>query len=64
MYTKKYGGQFHFDIILDYLKDKILGMRWFWRTKYALLINFERERIIVVTFKQFIDTTIGQKNSS
>ena len=30
-YSKKYGGQFHFDVI-GLAKKKILGNGWFWRT--------------------------------
>ena len=45
MYTKKYGGQFHFDII-GLSKRKILGMSGFGGQN--IIIDFERERIIVV----------------
>ena len=45
MYTKKYGGQFHFDII-GLSKRKILGMSGFGGQN--IVIDFERERIIVV----------------
>ena len=44
-YTKKYGGQFHFDII-GLSKRKILGMDG--RGGQNIIIDFERERIIVV----------------
>ena len=42
MYTKKYGGQFHFDII-GLFKRKILGMSGFGGQN--IIIDFERERI-------------------
>ena len=45
MYTKKYGGQFHFDII-GLSKRKILGMSGFGGQN--IVIDFEKERIIVV----------------
>tara|TARA_B100000575_G_scaffold8372_1_gene6251 strand:+ start:181 stop:1329 length:1149 start_codon:yes stop_codon:yes gene_type:complete len=45
MYTKKYGGQFHFDII-GLSKRKILGMSGFGGQN--IIIDFEKERIIVV----------------
>ena len=45
MYTKKYGGQFHFDII-GLSKRKILGMSGFGGQN--IIIDFERERIIVI----------------
>ena len=45
MYTKKYGGQFHFDII-GLSKRKILGMSGFGGQN--IIIDFERGRIIVV----------------
>ena len=45
MYTKKYGGQFHFDII-GLSKRKILGMSGFGGQN--IIIDFDRERIIVV----------------
>ena len=45
MYTKKYGGQFHFNII-GLSKRKILGMSGFGGQN--IIIDFERERIIVV----------------
>ena len=45
MYTKKYGGQFHFNII-GLSKKKILGMSGFGGQN--IIIDFERERIIVV----------------
>ena len=45
VYTKKYGGQFHFDII-GLSKRKILGMSGFGGQN--IVIDFERERIIVV----------------
>ena len=45
MYTKKYGGQFHFDII-GLFKRKILGMSG--RGGQNIIIDFEKERIIVV----------------
>jgi len=44
-YTKKYGGQFHFDII-GLSKRKILGMDGFGGQN--IIIDFEKERIIVV----------------
>jgi len=44
-YTKKYGGQFHFDII-GLTKRKILGMDGFGGQN--IIIDFEKERIIVV----------------
>ena len=44
-YTKKYGGQFHFDII-GLSKKKILGMDGFGGQN--IIIDFEKERIIVV----------------
>jgi len=44
-YTKKYGGQFHFDII-GLSKKKILGMDGFGGQN--IVIDFEKERIIVV----------------
>ena len=44
-YTKKYGGQFHFDII-GLSKRKILGMDG--RGGQNIIIDFEKERIIVV----------------
>ena len=45
MYTKKYGGQFHFNII-GLSKRKILGMSGFGGQN--IVIDFEKERIIVV----------------
>ena len=45
MYTKKYGGQFHFDII-GLSKRKILGMSGFGGQN--IIIDFEKKRIIVV----------------
>ena len=45
MYTKKYGGQFHFNII-GLSKRKILGMSGFGGQN--IIIDFEKERIIVV----------------
>ena len=45
MYSKKYGGQFHFDII-GLSKRKILGMSGFGGQN--IIIDFEKERIIVV----------------
>ena len=45
MYTRKYGGQFHFDII-GLSKRKILGMSGFGGQN--IIIDFEKERIIVV----------------
>ncbi len=45
MYTKKYGGQFHFNII-GLSKKKILGMSGFGGQN--IIIDFEKERIIVV----------------
>ena len=45
MYTKKYGGQFHFDII-GLSKRKILGMSGFGGQN--IVIDFEKKRIIVV----------------
>jgi CubicO group peptidase (beta-lactamase class C family) len=45
VYTKKYGGQFHFDII-GLSKRKILGMSGFGGQN--IIIDFEKERIIVV----------------
>ena len=45
MYTKKYGGQFHFDII-GLSKRKILGMSGFGGQN--IIIDFEKERIIVI----------------
>ena len=45
MYTKKYGGQFHFNIS-GLSKRKILGMRGFGGQN--IIIDFEKERIIVV----------------
>jgi len=45
MFTKKYGGQFHFDII-GLSKRKILGMSGFGGQN--IIIDFEKERIIVV----------------
>ena len=44
-YTKKYGGQFHFDII-GLSKRKIMGLDGFGGQN--IIIDFERERIIVV----------------
>ena len=44
-YTKKYGGQFHFDII-GLSKKKILGMDGFGGQN--IIIDFEKERIIIV----------------
>ena len=44
-FTKKYGGQFHFDII-GLSKRKILGMDGFGGQN--IIIDFEKERIIVV----------------
>jgi hypothetical protein len=44
-YSKKYGGQFHFDII-GLSKRKILGMDGFGGQN--IIIDFEKERIIVV----------------
>ena len=44
-YTKKYGGQFHFNII-GLSKRKILGMSGFGGQN--IIIDFEKERIIVV----------------
>ena len=45
MYTKKYGGQFHFDII-GLSKRKILGMSGFGGQN--IVIDFDKGRIIVV----------------
>ena len=46
-YTKKYGGQFHFDIVSFSLTNKkILGMDG--RGGQQIIIDFEKERIIVV----------------
>jgi len=45
MYTKKYGGQFHFNII-GLSKRKILGMSGFGGQN--IIIDFEKKRIIVV----------------
>jgi len=45
MYSKKYGGQFHFNII-GLSKKKILGMSGFGGQN--IIIDFEKERIIVV----------------
>jgi len=45
MYTKKYGGQFHFNII-GLSKRKILGMSGLGGQN--IIIDFEKERIIVV----------------
>jgi len=45
VYTKKYGGQFHFNII-GLSKRKILGMSGFGGQN--IIIDFEKERIIVV----------------
>ena len=45
MYTKKYGGQFHFNIV-GLSKRKILGMSGFGGQN--IIIDFEKERIIVV----------------
>jgi hypothetical protein len=45
MYTKKYGGQFHFNII-GLSKKKILGMSGFGGQN--IIIDFEKKRIIVV----------------
>ena len=45
MYTKKYGGQFHFNII-GLSKRKILGMSGFGGQN--IVIDFEKKRIIVV----------------
>ena len=44
-YTKKYGGQFHFDII-GLSKRKIAGLDGFGGQN--IIIDFERERIIVI----------------
>jgi hypothetical protein len=44
-YTKKYGGQFHFDII-GLSKRKIMGLDGFGGQN--IIIDFEKERIIVV----------------
>ena len=45
MYTKKYGGQFHFDIV-GLSKRKILGMSGFGGQN--IIIDFEKKMIIVV----------------
>ena len=46
-YTKKYGGQFHFDIVSFSLTNrKILGMDGFGGQQ--IIIDFEKGRIIVV----------------
>ena len=45
MYTKKYGGQFHFNII-GLSKKKILGMSGFGGQN--IIIDFDTGRIIVV----------------
>ena len=46
-YTKKYGGQFHFDIVsFSLTKRKILGMDGFGGQQ--IIIDFEKGRIIVV----------------
>ena len=44
-YTKKYGGQFHFDVV-GLTERKILGMDGFGGQQ--IIIDFEKERIIVV----------------
>jgi CubicO group peptidase (beta-lactamase class C family) len=49
MYTKKYGGQFHFDII-GLSKRKILGMSGF--GVQNIIIDFEKGRIIVVNSRE------------
>ena len=46
-YTKKYGGQFHFDIVsFSLTKRKILAMDGFGGQQ--IIIDFEKGRIIVV----------------
>jgi len=46
MYTKKYGGQFHFDVIGLKKKRKILGMSGFGGQQ--VIVDFDTGRIIVV----------------